>query len=62
MKIEELFVVVRKNNETKVKGVKQLEDMTNSVKFMSSKFDEYDKERLERKARIVELCLLKLKS
>ena len=42
--------------------------MTNSVKFMSSKFYEYEKKRLEREAGIVELeseivfCLPKLKS
>ena len=42
--------------------------MTNSVKFMSSKFYEYEKKRLEREAGIVELesevvfFLLKLKS
>ena len=54
-KIEEIFVMVRKNNETQIKGEKQLQDLTDSVKFMSSKFDEYEKERLEREARIVEL-------
>ena len=47
--------MVRKNNKTQIKGEKQLEDLTDSVKFMSSKFDEYEKERLEREARIVEL-------
>ena len=47
--------MVRKNNETQIKGEKQLEDLTDLVKFMSSKFDEYEKERLEREARIVEL-------
>ena len=47
--------MVRKNNETQIKGEKQLEEFTDSVKFMSSKFDEYEKERLEREARIVEL-------
>ena len=43
--------------------------MTDSVKFISSKIDEYEKKRmLEREARIVRLesnifiCLLKLKS
>ena len=55
VKIEELFVMVTKNNETQIKGEKQLEDLTDSVKFMSSKFDEYEKERLETVARIVEL-------
>ena len=49
VKIEELFFMVQ------IKGEKQLEDLTNSVKFMFSKFDEYDKERLF-------LCLLKPKS
>ena len=47
--------MVRKNNETQIKGEKQLEDLSDSVKFMSSKFDEYENERLERDARIVEL-------
>ena len=47
--------MVRKNNEIQIKDEKQLEDLTNSVKFMSSKFDECEKERLKREARIVEL-------
>ena len=38
-----------------IKGKKQLENLTESVKFMSSKFDEYEKERLESEAEIVEL-------
>ena len=46
---------LEKSIETQIKGEKQLEDLTNSVKFMSSKFDEYEKERLEKEARIVEL-------
>ena len=54
-KIEELFTMFRKNNETQIRGEKQLEDLIDSVKFMSSKCDEYVKERLEREARIVEL-------
>ena len=45
--------MVRKNNGTQIKGEKQLEDLTDSVKFMSLKFDDYEKERLERDARIV---------
>ena len=35
--------MVRKNNETQIKRKKQLEDLTDSVKFMSSKFREYEK-------------------
>ena len=47
--------MVGKNHETQIKGKKQLEDLTNSVKFMSSKFDENEQERLEREVRIVKL-------
>ena len=32
-KIEELFVMVRKNNETQIKDEKQLQDLTDSIKF-----------------------------
>ena len=46
--------MVRNNNETQIKDEKQLADLTDSVKFMSSKFDGHEKERLEREARIVE--------
>ena len=56
--------MVRKNNETEIKGKKQLEDLTDSVKFMSNEFHEYEKERLERlemEARIVELVSLSTK-
>ena len=47
--------MIRKNNKTQIKGKKQLEGLTDSVRFMSSKFDKCEKERLEREARIVEL-------
>ena len=47
--------MIRKNNETQIKGKKQLEGLIDSVRFMSSKFDKYEKERLEREVRIVEL-------
>ena len=44
--------MVRKNDK---KGEKQLKDLTDSVKFMPSNFDKYEKESLEKEARIVEL-------
>ena len=44
--------MVGKNNETQIKYEKQLGDLTNSVKFTSSEFDEPEGKRLERKARI----------
>ena len=51
-KVEEVFRMVRKNDK---KGEKQLKDLTDSVKFMPSNFDKYEKESLEKEARIVEL-------
>ena len=47
--------MVRKNNKAQIKGDKQLEDLSHSVKVMSLKFNEYEKESLEREARIVKL-------
>ena len=47
--------MVRKNYKRQIKGDMQLEDLTDSVNFMSSKFDEHEQKRLEREARIVEL-------
>ena len=49
------FCYGQKNNETQIKGKKQLEGLTDSIRFMSSKFDKYEKKRLEREAGIVEL-------
>ena len=54
-KIEELFILVIKTKETQIKSEKQLKDFSDSVKFMSSKIDEHEKERLERETRTVKL-------
>ena len=63
-KIEELFIMFRKNNETQIKA-------KSNLKTWPIQFDEYEKERLEGEARIVKLeskivyflnLLLKLKS
>ena len=35
-----LFISLMQSVNTQIKGEKQLEDLTNLVKFMSSKFDE----------------------
>ena len=47
--------MVTKNFETQINGKRQLENLTDSVKVMSSKLDEYEKQRLETEARIVEI-------
>ena len=45
--------MVRKNKETQIKDEKQLKDLVHSVKLMSSKFDGFEKERLDREASCV---------
>ena len=43
------------NNNNQIKGQKQLADLSESIKFMSDKFDEFEKERQEQKNVIEEL-------
>ena len=43
------------NNSNQIKGEKQLADLSNSIKFISHKFDEFEKEREEQKKVIEEL-------
>ena len=43
------------NNSNQIKGEKQLGDLSESIKFMSDKFDEFEKERQEQKKVIQEL-------
>ena len=43
------------NNNNQIKGEKQLGDLSESIKFMSDKFDEFEKERQEQKKVIQEL-------
>ena len=43
------------NNDNQIKGEEQLADLSESIKFMSDKFDEFEKERQEQKKVIEEL-------
>ena len=43
------------NNNNQIKGKKHLADLSESIKFMSNKFDEFEKERQEQKKVIEEL-------
>ena len=42
-------------NNNQIKGEKQLADLSESIKFMSKKFDEFEKERKEQKKVIEQL-------
>ena len=43
------------NNSIQIKGEKQLADVSELIKFMSNKFDEFEKERQEQKKVIEEI-------
>ena len=43
------------SNDNQIKGEKQLADLTESIKFMSDKFDQFEKERKEQKKVIEDL-------
>ena len=40
-----LYMLANSNNEMQIKGDKQLVDLTSSVEFLTSKFDELEMER-----------------
>lgn len=48
VKISEIYNLSNDTRSTQIKGDKQLEDLTLSVKTMSDKFDEFEKDRKEK--------------
>ena len=43
--VKELHILAWSNNEKHIKGEKHLSDLTESINFMTKKFDDYDKNR-----------------
>ena len=48
-KMNDLYMLANSNKEMQIKGDKQLIDLTSSVEFLSSKFDELERKRKEKK-------------
>ena len=46
--MNDLDMLVNSNKEMEIKGDKQLIELTSSVEFLTSKFDELEKERKEK--------------
>ena len=46
--MNDLYLLAKSNKEMQIKGDKQLIDLTSSVEFLTSKFDELEKERKKR--------------
>ena len=46
--MNDLYLLANSNKEMQIKGDKQLIDLTSSVEFLTSKFDELEKERKEK--------------
>ena len=53
--VKELYVLAQSNNEKHIKGEKQLLDLTESINFMTKKFDDYEKDRAEKEKLIKDL-------
>ena len=47
--MNDLYMLANSNKEMQMKGDKQLIEITSSVEFLTSKFDELEKERKEKK-------------
>ena len=43
--VKELHILAQSNNKKRIKGEKQLLDLTESINFMTKKFDDYEKDR-----------------
>ena len=53
--VNELYILAQSNNEKHNKGKKQLLDLTESINFMTKKFDDYEKDRAEKEKLIKDL-------
>ena len=53
LKIRHLFELANKTNKSQIKGKSQLVDLKKSVDLISTQFDEYEKERVEREEKKV---------
>ena len=53
--VKELHILAQSNNEKHIKGKKQLLDLTESINFMTKKFDDYEKDRAEKEKLIKDL-------
>ena len=53
--VKELYILAQSNNEKHIKGEKQLLDLTESINFMIKKFDDYEKDRVEKEKLIKDL-------
>ena len=47
--------MAQSNNKKHNKGKKQLLDLTESINFMTKKFDDYEKDRAEKETLIIDL-------
>ena len=51
-------MLANSNNEVQIKGDKQLIDLTSLVEFLTSKFDELEKERKEKDGLIIFISIV----
>ena len=50
---KEIHNLARSTDDNEIKGEKQLTDLSKAVKFVFEKFDELEKDRLEKKNKLI---------
>ena len=55
LKITEIYELSSSTKDAQIKGAKQLEDVSESIKFINEKFEEYEADRKQKEKEIAEL-------
>ena len=55
LKVNEIYELSSSTTDAQIKGAKQLEDLSESIKFINEKFEEYEADRKQKVKEIAEL-------
>ena len=55
LKVNEIYELSSSTKDAQIKGAKQLEDVSESIKFINEKFEEYEADRKQKVKEIAEL-------
>ena len=55
LKVDEIYELSSSIKDTQIKGPKQLEDVSESIKFINGKFEEYEADQEQKEKEIAEL-------
>ena len=55
LKVNNIYKLSSSSKDAQIKGAKQLEDVSESIKFINEKFEEYEADRKQKKKGITEV-------